>query len=510
MANKASDNLHRLIKSLSKAEKRYFKVFSSRHVIGEKNNYQVLFDAIDKQDEYDEAALLKRFKNKPLAHRFSITKNRLYAAILKSLDSFHSGSSVEAQLHRQLHWIEILYHKSLYDQSLKQLHSSRKLAEKHEKVTILAELARWEKMIIEKENYENVDEKELKRILARDQDLASQLKTYDELWNVKSNIFLTLYTQGKVRSTEEVSRYLGIMDRMAKEVVGGKSNVENRYMLNHIYSAYHFGVGDYENCYPFLEKNLALIESKPHLFEEEPSIFLSVLTNAIYVGMRLGKWKEANRLMDKLRKVPQLPGLKMNEDLEIRFFTIIKSTELTLYTQSGEFEKGLDLVPSIEEGLYKYDEWISSVRKAHFFFNIAVLYFGVGKYHEALKWINQLLNNVEIDKTRDVHCMAQILNLIIHLELGNKSLLPFTLRSTLRFLETRKKVYRFESIMLRFVNEMLKKREKNSIDLYQSLSAELQGLSDDAFESRVFEYFDFAAWARARAGNTSFRDEIRR
>ena len=63
MSNKASDSLHRLIKSLTKPEKRYFKVFSSRHVIGDQNNYLVLFDAIDRQGEYDEAKLIKKFKN---------------------------------------------------------------------------------------------------------------------------------------------------------------------------------------------------------------------------------------------------------------------------------------------------------------------------------------------------------------------------------------------------------------------------------------------------------------
>jgi tetratricopeptide (TPR) repeat protein len=189
-------------------------------------------------------------------------------------------------------------------------------------------------------------------------------------------------------------------------------------------------------------------------------------------------------------------------------FTIIKSTELTLYTQSGLFEEGLKLIPEIEEGLYKYEDHISSVRKAHFFFNIAVIYFGLEKYHEALKWINQLLNNVEIDKSRDIHCMAQILNMVIHLELGNKSLLPFALRSTQRFLETRKKVYRFETIMLQFINEVLKKREKPGMNLYKELVESLKELKSDAFERRVYEYFDFVAWASSKINMTIFRDEI--
>ena len=131
MSNKASDSLHTLIKSMTKPEKRYFKVFSSRHIIGDSNNYEMLFDAIDKQNIYDEEKLLKKFKGQPFINRFSISKNRLYAALLKCLDSFHSNSSVEAQLQRQLHAVEILYHKSLYDQSLKLLHSARKVAIKH-------------------------------------------------------------------------------------------------------------------------------------------------------------------------------------------------------------------------------------------------------------------------------------------------------------------------------------------------------------------------------------------
>ena len=113
MSNVASDNLHRLIKSLTKPEKRYFKVFSSRHVIGDNKNYIILFDAIDKQIEYDEEKLFLKFKDKMFTNRFSISKNRLYTAILKSLDSFHSSSSTEAQLQRQLHSVEILYHKQL-------------------------------------------------------------------------------------------------------------------------------------------------------------------------------------------------------------------------------------------------------------------------------------------------------------------------------------------------------------------------------------------------------------
>lgn len=508
MSNVVSDNLHRLIKSLSKPEKRYFKVFSSRHVIGENNNYLILFDAIDKQEEYNEEKLLKKFKDKTFINRFSISKNRLYAAILKSLDAFHSNSSVEAQLQRQLHGVEILYHKSLYDQSLKQLHSARKVAEKYEKLTILADIAKWEKRILEKDNYEELEsDKALENILKSDRDLLQTLQSFNELWYVKSKIFTQLYQQGKVRNTAELNELKAIIDAAAGRMEGKQTSTENTYMLNHIQSAYQFSLGNYADCYLHISNNLKLIDKKPHLFSEEPNIYISVLTNAIYVGMRLGKWAEALKNVEKLRQLPKKLELQKNEDLDIRLFTLSKSTELTLYAQSGDFENGLELIPGIEEGLRKYDGKISSVRKAHFYFNIAVIHFGLERYHEALKWINKLLNNVEIDKTRDIHCMAQILNLVIHLELGNKDLLPYALRSTQRFLETRNKVYRFESVMLDFVNEILKKRQSKADEqLYQMLIQSLQELRTDGFEHTVFEYFDFLAWAKSKLGDKKYRE----
>jgi hypothetical protein len=168
MSNKASDHLFQLIKSLNRSEKRYFSLYASRHTIGEKNNYVVLFEAIDKQKEYDEESILKQFKKEPFVNKFSISKARLYDVIMDSLTAFHSSSSIDAELKRDLHCAEILYKKTLYEQCAKLLSSAKKIAMRYEKHSSLLEISLWEKKLLETENYSGKKDADILNILEAD------------------------------------------------------------------------------------------------------------------------------------------------------------------------------------------------------------------------------------------------------------------------------------------------------------------------------------------------------
>jgi hypothetical protein len=70
MSSKVNNALFELVKAMSKSEKRYFKLMSSRHTIGKENNYVRLFDYLDKQSEYDEDLIFKTFKGEAFLNRF--------------------------------------------------------------------------------------------------------------------------------------------------------------------------------------------------------------------------------------------------------------------------------------------------------------------------------------------------------------------------------------------------------------------------------------------------------
>ncbi|MBK8193602.1 MAG: hypothetical protein IPK76_10495 [Lewinellaceae bacterium] len=65
MAKTPSDKLYRLIRSLSPAEKRYFRLFTHNKADGA-NKYQQLFEAIAGMEVFDEEALKQKvYKNQP-------------------------------------------------------------------------------------------------------------------------------------------------------------------------------------------------------------------------------------------------------------------------------------------------------------------------------------------------------------------------------------------------------------------------------------------------------------
>ena len=74
MSSKVNNALFDLVNSMTKSEKRYFKLMSSRHTIGDENNYVRIFDYIDKQEEYSEEQLFSHFKGEVFLNRFYITK----------------------------------------------------------------------------------------------------------------------------------------------------------------------------------------------------------------------------------------------------------------------------------------------------------------------------------------------------------------------------------------------------------------------------------------------------
>lgn len=503
MSNKASNHLHELIHSLNKSEKRYFKVFSSRHTIGEENAYIKLFDYLDKMDEYDEEVVFRHFKGQAFLNKFSITKARLYANILKSLDTFHSTSSIDAQIFRSIHSAEILYKKGLYKQCEKLLNSAEKQAKKHENFHLLLEIKEKQKKLIENELYTDIKAKEIEKMFDAEQNILEEINQYQALWNVKSLLFQEINKNGKVRNEKDTLK-LRDMVQQVEQMDISRASTKSKYLYHHIQSAFYFSVNDLDLSHYHLSSIIDLLEENGRLLKEQPNLYFSALTNFIYISTKLKKY-ELSEL--NLKKLKNLSDTGKNIDLDIKYFSSTYSLELSLLADKGEFQKAIELVPQIEEGYRLYEGHISSLRKAYIDFQVGVIYLSMGEYNHALSWMYKILNEGKIDQKQDIFCFAQLINLILHFELNNSRFLPYAITSTKRYLKNRNRIYKFEEVFLKLISQISK--TNNVFDLQEKLAPieeQLVELKNDPKEQIVFEYFDFLSWVRSKLKQRSFAE----
>lgn len=118
--------LHELIHSLTKSEKRSFKLYAKRSSARDDAKFIRLFDILEKMEVYSEAAILKKMP-KTSKTQLANLKVHLYGQVLGSLRLSNLKDDIDIELREQLDFIRILYKKGLYGQSLRLLNRAKKL-----------------------------------------------------------------------------------------------------------------------------------------------------------------------------------------------------------------------------------------------------------------------------------------------------------------------------------------------------------------------------------------------
>ena len=98
-----SDNIFKLIRSMTAAEKRYFK----RHYSSEKSLLTELFDFINAQDSYREDLIKIHFKHSKLSKNLKVYKVQLFDLLLKSLTSLYNKKDIKSKIRIGLEEIEL-------------------------------------------------------------------------------------------------------------------------------------------------------------------------------------------------------------------------------------------------------------------------------------------------------------------------------------------------------------------------------------------------------------------
>ena len=490
-------DIHKLIKSLTKSEKRYFKIYAAQHTKNNSNNYLLLFDAIDGQTFYSEEKLKRKFRNHSFGKKLANTKFLLYELIVKMQLQLRKGKDVDSKIRDLLDAVAFHFSKSLYNQAFNSLQKAKKMAIFFEHCAYWLEALNWERKLL---GY--ADQMDTKFSL---KSINKEYKEVKELLKVELNLAALLQD---IRILAE-SNQKSPMDQMLFELelifqdrlitnYKAKTFLSQLY-LNEVDVLQAFMNGDFEQMlsrlnemYTLWEKQAEKIAIYPHYFIQFYSTYMIYCTRTrqkgIYYDDLYQKILGLGKLcgIDKERILAQVSMHDfvfnlVNDNLEVCSIQIFTIRDLA--TQKS-FEK------------------LRLIERANLFYQIGVFYFIKKEFREALNWWEKLESFTSRENISELLVYSYLLRLAALYGVKNYSEFEILLSCAKSKLETKRKIQPFEKLVLNYFERLkgAKLFSKERIIFSQFFKA-ISQMEDENILFKMSGKKAIEAWTKAKASN---------
>ena len=505
MTNQQKDNLFVLVKSLSKSEKRQFKLYVGRLGGNTDSKFLALFNLLDKLNKYNEASILKSGIVKKA--QLSNLKAHLYKQLLISLRLNPLHQNIRLQVREQLDFATILYHKGLYKQSLKTLDKAKNMAISNEEKNIAFEIVELEK-VIESQYITRSISNRADELTEQAKWLSIQNTIASKLSNLSLQLYGILLKTGYIKNDEEyktITTYFN--DRMPKFKIEELGFREKLWLYkSHLW--YSFLTQDFLSCYKYAGKWVEMFYGNESMITLNPVFFLkgnNYLLESLFFIKYHSKFKAS---LKKLEDIIHHSALLPNEDnVAVLSFLYVYNNKLNLHFLEGAFKEGLPLVDEILKGIKQYPNRIDEHHVMVFYYKIASLYFGAGDSKKCIEYLEKIINNRSLQMREDLLCFSRILSLVAHYEVGLDYHLDVQLKSTYKFLIKMNDLHEVQKEMIKFLKSLGDIYPHQLKKEFIKLHAKLKTYEDDPFERRAFLYLDILSWLESKIENRPV-DEI--
>ena len=366
---KASTELFDLIKSLDGGEKGYFKKHSFINSKSSSDvNYLLLFDSIEKQNEYNEKELRLHFRNHAFARQFPVAKTYLYNRILKALHSYHN--SVFEEIRNCLHYAEILYYKKLYKQSSKALNRAKKLSLQYDLHYYSQEMLAWESnLAVAKYDLDWME----KIISESDQEMLS-LQNNQRYTMLSMNMMITINRYGSMQKAFLHKKLEEIMKNPAlgKETSALGFTSKLHFFATHAF--YWYAKENYIMAQQFFKRQLDLFQSNPEKTKLQFNAYMVCINNLIEMLSQEGtNYKQVPQYLEMLKG--EMIHKRKPSQQALLFY--LYNHNLLIYMQrTGQFDMAVALLPDMLHEYEKHSKELNPFQKTILFIKIAISWFG--------------------------------------------------------------------------------------------------------------------------------------
>jgi len=493
--------LFELIKSLSKAEKRFIKIYASCFSVGDKNSYLLLFNTLDKLKKYDEAKLEKKLLSISYSGNFRGLKNYLYNLILDCLDFHHQDASIFRRAGKYVNISKILSEKRLDSQSNKMIERAKKLSN---------EFSAFENIVALNELKKDIEFK--KETISNDKIIAFHKENISAIDGMRiKQEYKTLYDElrckrekmGSISNLEEKQRVKLLFENNHYLVTPppyDHFDANLYYLLSKI--EYYRIVMDTKAGSVYIRKLIALLEGHKDGIAVNVNHYIYALN--VFVSERaFGDNKnEAYSILKKVVSVNNLIKEKIvSRKVKIQVFQIYFNLVCHIPLVFRDYEYAIAHIKSFEVERKKAVEYITPAFRQCLEANMACVYFGVRQYKEALKLCAGITDH-PLRVRCDVLYIARMLSLLIHYEIGNKVILQHLLRSTQSSFKKIVKNSPFQTVFLKYFKILLSAEStQDQKQIFIEFRNKLSPLTEDTIGHIVLENIDLIGWIDRKIKN---------
>jgi hypothetical protein len=506
MANHQKDFLFVLIKSLSKSEKRQFKIFASRLETSSNTKFIELFNILDKSDGYDEKLILKSGIIKKV--QLSNLKSYLYKQILVSIRLNIPSQNIRYQLREQIDFATILYNKGLYKQSLKILDKTKILALENDEKLMAYEIVEFEKLI-EAQYITRSIQGRADELVVQAKELNYRNTISSKLSNLSLQLYGIMLKTGYVKSDEE---YIYIDDYFKKHLSkfdDKKFGFREKYWFYNANLWRSFLVQDFLSCYKYALKWVTLFYDNPSMIYLNPVFFLKgnhYLLESLYMLKYKTKFKKYLVLLEDTIKDPRFP---VNDNIASLSFLYLYNNKLNYHILEGTFSESEYLIPEILNKLTVHTDHLDEHHEMLFYYKFASIYFGTEKYAECIFYLEKIINNKNLSMREDLMCFARLLSLIAHYEMGNDYYLENQLKNTYKFLLKMNDLQEVQKEIIRFMKNLNSIYPGDIKKEFVKMRIRFIELEKNTYEKRAFLYLDIISWLESKIENRKISDIIK-
>jgi hypothetical protein len=506
MAKISSAHLYELIKSMTTAEKRYFKMYVRKSNKSADLKYIKLFDYIDKHKKYDEKKINKDI-SEIKESQISNLKSHLYDAILESLANYNPEEEIEIKIRKKLNYANILYNRALYEQCWRVLQKGKQLAIEFDKILLLYELTEFEKKLLTK-NIEKDIQTEALSVIQKSEQLVQAIKSSRNFQNLSLKLYSHYLQIGFIRNSQDFEIANRFLYSSLPAFNEEKLTFNEKMFLYQAFTGYYFFVQDNVRAYEFAQKWYGLFQKHKEFIRPKFEYYIKAFNNLVSAQFRLFLYDDFVEHSKKFSDLKNIKDFKLTFNHSLMLFKYSATHRINKYFMTGKFTEGTKIIPEINEEFKIYEKKLDAHNRTIFYYKFACMYFGDENYSKAIFWLNKIINTKDVNIRSDIQGFSRILMLISHWELKNTEFVDYYIRSTYRFLKKKQDFHLYQKYLLDFLTQLgtglPEKIEKAFVTLYKKLKP----LLNNPYEKRAFVYFDIISWLESKIYNRSNQEII--